>query len=317
MIHRHTRPSGWAIACAIVGTTMSACAMPVTAWAADNNATAADPQGEASVERPDILVTAKNRIDGYQFTQSSAGTRTDAPLVEVPQTIAVVTQALLQDRQPLSLDEAIATVSGVKQGNTLGGTQDAIMKRGFGTNRDNSILRDGVQSVRAHNFTPTAERVEVLKGPASMLYGVQDPGGIVNIVTKKPLLDPLRAFSAWGTTFGGGGVQGDVSGAIGHNGLAYRLIGDWQQYDYWRNFGVNKQWTIAPSLAWYGQRTSVVASYEHMTYSSPFDRGTQLNTATGKVFNIPRERRLDEPYNITAGTSDNVGLRVEHRVSED
>ncbi|WP_206243616.1 TonB-dependent siderophore receptor [Novosphingobium terrae] len=319
MIFIHQRASRWAVACALASCSLaqSGLAHSNTLDTAPAPAAESDPQSESTVERPDIIVTASNRIDGYQAAQASAGTRTEAPLVEVPQAVSVVTQALLQDRQPLSLDEALATVSGVKQGNTLGGTQDAIMKRGFGTNRDNSILRDGVQSVRAHNFTPTAERVEVLKGPSSMLYGVQDPGGIVNIVTKKPTLDPLRAFSAWGTTFGGGGVQGDVSGAIGHKGLAYRLIGDWQQYDYWRNFGVNKQWTIAPSLAWYGDKTSVVASYEHMTYSSPFDRGTQLNTATGKVYAIPRERRLDEPYNITAGTSDNVGLRVEHRISPD
>jgi iron complex outermembrane recepter protein len=275
-----------------------------------------DENTGGSVERSDIIVTASNRINDYQASRVSAGTRTDAPLVEVPQSMAVVTQALIQDRQPLSLDEAIATVSGIKQGNTLGGTQDAILKRGFGTNRDNSILRDGVQSVQARNFTPTTERVEVLKGPASMLYGVQDPGGIINIVTKKPTTTTLRALSLWGTSFGGGGAQADLGGAIGRNGLAYRLIGDWQRYDYWRNFGKIKQWVVAPSVAWYGSDTSVVASYEHMTYSVPFDRGTQINTDTGKVFDIPRSRRLDERFNVTKGTSDNAGLRIEHQLSD-
>lgn len=277
----------------------------------------ADTTDDATVEHPDIVVTARNRILGYQATQVSAGTRTDAPLVEVPQSMAVVTQALIQDRQPLALDEAIATVSGIKQGNTLGGTQDAILKRGFGSNRDNSILRDGVQSTQARNFTPTTDRVEVLKGPASMLYGVQDPGGIINIVTKKPTIDPLHAVSVWGTTFGGGGAQADVSGRIGDGGFAYRLIGDWQNYDYWRNFGRIKQWVVAPSIAWYGDDTSVVASYEHMTYSVPFDRGTQINTVTGKVFDIPRTRRLDEAFNVTRGDSDNAGLRIEHRLTDD
>ena len=290
-------------------------AAPLQAATSDS-AAPADAANGNGVETPEIIVTAKNRIQGYQAKQASVGTRTDAPLVEVPQSIVVVTQALIQDRQPLSLDEAISTVSGVKQGNTLGGTQDAILKRGFGTNRDNSILRDGMQSVQARNFTPTTERVEVLKGPSSMLYGIQDPGGIINIVTKKPTLDPLRAISTWGTSFGGGGVQTDFSGAIGSNGLAYRLIGDWQRYDYWRNFGRIKQWDVAPSLAWYGDTTSVVASYEHMTYSVPFDRGTQINTLTGKVFDIPRTRRFDEPFNITRGTADNATLRVEHRLSD-
>lgn len=60
------------------------------------------------------------------------------------------------------------------------------MKRGFGDNRDGSILRDGVRSVQARNFTPTTERVEVLKGPASMLYGMGEPGGMINMITKAP-----------------------------------------------------------------------------------------------------------------------------------
>jgi iron complex outermembrane receptor protein len=295
--------SGFALAIALLSVGTPALA---------ESAADADP----AVEHPDIIVTARNRLQDYQASRASAGTRTDAPLVEVPQSVSVVTQALIQDRQPLSLDDAIATVSGIRQGNTLGGTQDAIMKRGFGTNRDNSILRDGVQSVQAHNFTPTTERVEVLKGPSSMLYGVQDPGGIINIVTKKPTLAPLHAFSLWGTTFGGGGAQADLSGAIGHNGFAYRLIGDWQHYDYWRNFGQIRQWVVAPSIAWYGDKTSIVASYEHMNYSSPFDRGTQINALTGNVFAIPRTRRLDEPFNTTQGTSDNAGLRVEHQLSD-
>ena len=105
----------------------------------------------------------------YQARRASVATRTDARLVEVPQSVNVVTNRVIEDRAPASLDEAINAVSGVKQGNTLGGTQDAIQKRGFGTNRDNSVMRDGMQSVQARNFTPTTERVEVLKGPASML----------------------------------------------------------------------------------------------------------------------------------------------------
>ncbi|MDE1146863.1 MAG: TonB-dependent siderophore receptor [Azospirillaceae bacterium] len=261
---------------------------------------------------------------GYQAKVSSVATRTDAPIVEVPQSVVVVPEALLNDRQPTSLDEALATVSGVKQGNTLGGTQDAILKRGFGTNRDNSIMRDGMQSVQARNFTPTTESVEVLKGPASMLYGVQDPGGIINVVTKKPQLTPGATLSGWGTSFGGGGGQVDLTGRLvgtdqpsSTTGLAYRLIADYQKYDYWRNFGQIDQAVIAPSLAWYGEKTTVAVNYERMNYYIPFDRGTQINTVTGKPLNIPREERLDEPFNITKGHSNSASLRVEQKINDD
>jgi len=252
----------------------------------------------------------------YQARQATVATRTDARLVEVPQSVNVVTNRVIEDRQPASLDEAINAVSGVKQGNTLGGTQDAIQKRGFGTNRDNSIMRDGMQSVQARNFSPTTERIEVLKGPASMLYGVQDPGGVINVVTKKPQLEAAHSISAFGSSFGGGGEQIDLTGPLGDSGLAYRLIADKQNYDYWRSFGSIDQSVIAPSLTWYGEDTKVSIAYEHMEYSVPFDRGTQINPKTGKVLDIPRNRRLDEPFNVTAGRSDSVDVRMEHRLND-
>ena len=260
--------------------------------------------------------TTEKSQTSYQAVASTVATRTEAPLVEVPASVNVVTHRVIEDRSPQSLDEAINAVSGVKQGNTLGGTQDAIVKRGFGSNRDNSILRDGMQSVQARNFTPTTERVEVLKGPASMLYGVQDPGGVINVVTKKPQLKQATSVSGWGSSFGGGGGQFDTTGPVGDTGLAYRLIYDKQQYDYWRNFGSTDQEVIAPSLSWFGDDTTVTAAYEHMEYSVPFDRGTQINTTTGKVLDIPRSRRLDEHFNITTGRSDAFNLSAEHRLNE-
>ena len=274
-----------------------------------------------SITLPQVNVTAKalpadRATNGYQGRAASVGTRTETPLLELPQSVNVVTRAYLEDRVPTALDEALSGISGIRQGNTLGGTQDALLKRGFGTNRDNSIYRDGMQSVQARNFTPTTERIEVLKGPSSMLYGIQDPGGVVNIITKKPLLERQASVSGWGTSFGGGGAQVDLTGPIGSHGLAYRLIADEQRYDYWRNFGKIRQQVFAPSIAWYGGATNVALAYEHMEYSVPFDRGTQIDTTTGKVLAIPRKRRLDEPYNVTTGRSDSLTLRADHRLSE-
>ncbi|MFJ4145277.1 TonB-dependent siderophore receptor [Pseudomonas sp. NPDC089734] len=265
---------------------------------------------------PTEAENVEHSATSYQARRASVATRSDATILETPQSVNVVTNRVIEDRAPTSLDEAINAVSGVKQGNTLGGTQDAIQKRGFGTNRDNSIMRDGMQSVQARNFTPTTERIEVLKGPASMLYGVQDPGGVINVVTKKPQLTAAHSISAFGTSFGGGGEQIDLTGPLGDNGLAYRLIVDDQNYDYWRNFGSIDQTVVAPSLAWYGDDTTVSIAYEHMEYSVPFDRGTQINPQTGKVLDIPRSRRLDEPFNVTTGRSDALDLRMEHRLND-
>ncbi|WP_244160642.1 TonB-dependent siderophore receptor [Phytopseudomonas punonensis] len=255
----------------------------------------------------------------YQPPETTSLTRSDTPLLEIPQAVAVVPAQALQDQQPQNLDDALVNVSGITQANTLGSTLDAVMKRGFGDNRDGSILRDGMRTIQGRNFTATAERVEVLKGPSSMLYGILDPGGVINVVSKKPQLESYRAITGRASTYGhgknGSGGTLDVTGPLGESGLAYRLVADYDDADYWRDFGHNRDKTFAPSLAWYGEDTTVTLSHEYREYSVPFDRGTVF--VNGKPLDIPSERRLDEPYNVTEGRSNLSIFDLSHQLNED
>lgn len=79
--------------------------------------------------------------------------------------------------RPRYMDDALMNVSGITQGNTLAGTQDTILKRGFGGNRDGSIMHNGMPLVQGRGMNAAAESVVVLKGPSSMFYGIMDPGG--------------------------------------------------------------------------------------------------------------------------------------------
>ncbi|WP_439461882.1 TonB-dependent siderophore receptor [Serratia quinivorans] len=291
------------------------CALPLAACASVP-AIGADKTAEKGET---LLVVGQAQADGvqsYQPLTSVTGTRTETSLLDVPQAIDVVPQQVITDQAVSSLDEALYNVSGITQANTLGGTQDAVMKRGFGDNRDGSILRDGVRSVQARNFTPTTERVEVLKGPASMLYGMGEPGGMINMITKKPQLQQHTHVEGWGSSFKGGGGQLDVTGPLGTSGFAYRMIVDHDETDYWRNFGRNRQTVIAPSLMWFGESTTVRVAYEHMEYLVPFDRGTIIDSRTGKPVNTPRDRRFDESYNATRGDQDSVTLQVDQVLNE-
>ncbi|HDS5478916.1 TonB-dependent siderophore receptor [Serratia liquefaciens] len=293
------------------------CALPLAACA---SAPAIGADKTAEKEPGETLVVvgqaSAKGVQSYQPLTSVTGTRTETSLLNVPQAIDVVPQQVLTDQAVSSLDEALYNVSGITQANTLGGTQDAVMKRGFGDNRDGSILRDGVRSVQARNFTPTTERVEVLKGPASMLYGMGEPGGMINMITKKPQLQQRTHVEGWGSSFKGGGGQLDVTGPLGTSGFAYRMIVDHDETDYWRNFGRNRQTVIAPSLMWYGESTTVRVAYEHMEYLVPFDRGTIIDSRTGKPVNTPRNRRFDESYNATRGDQDSVTLQVDQVLNE-
>ncbi|WP_230414513.1 TonB-dependent siderophore receptor [Collimonas silvisoli] len=270
---------------------------------------------KAEAHLPEIIVKERAQERGYQPKRASTATRSDAALIEIPQAVAVVPAEVLQDQQVRNIDEALYNVSGVTQANTLGGTQDALIKRGFGFNRDGSILRDGVRTVLARNLTYTTERVEVLKGPASIMYGTMDPGGVINMVTKKPQLTWQRQVALTGTNLGAG-ASVDLTGPIGESGLAFRLIADYSKTDYWRNFGINKQNVVAPSIAWYGRDTTVRVSYEHTDYEQPFDRGTVIDSRTGKPVAVPGDRRFDEIYNRTIGNSDFFVVQAQHRVDQ-
>ncbi|OSI12751.1 TonB-dependent siderophore receptor [Neisseria canis] len=262
---------------------------------------------------------------GYKAERSDI-TGVNTSILDTPYSIDVVTQEQLQDKQPQTLEEAVKGISGLTQGNNLAGTLDTVMRRGYGSNRDGSIMRNGLASSMARNFTANVERVEVLKGPASMLYGMQNPGGVINVVTKKP--DYTKNSTAVNVGYGNYAARNlgiDTTGPIGNSGFAYRLVADYQTKNYWRSFGSNTEYVIAPSLSWKNDKTKVSAGYEYQNYEGVFDRGTFLdvsgtaanNPNYGKALDIPLKRRLDDPINVTKGYSHTFQLSGEHKLNAD
>ncbi|WP_131871748.1 MULTISPECIES: TonB-dependent siderophore receptor [unclassified Bradyrhizobium] len=256
---------------------------------------------------------------GYRAMPSATTLRNGASPLDTSQAVNVVPEQVLKDQLPRNIDDALANVSGITQTNTLAGTQDAVIRRGFGDNRDGSIMRNGMPLVQGRSLNPAVESVEVLKGPASLLYGIMDPGGIVNTISKRPELYQHGSVTLLGSTYANNrsGADGllDVTGPIGDQGLAYRFIGYGVSEDYWRNFGRHREMLVAPSLAWYGKDTTVQLNYEHREFIYPFDRGTAF--INGAPLAIPKTRRLDEPYNNMWGTSDLIQASVEHRINQD
>jgi iron complex outermembrane receptor protein len=256
----------------------------------------------------------------YQPPPTSSVMRSSAPIQEIPQTINVVPAQVIRDQAPRNLDDALANVSGITQANTLGSTQDSVMVRGFGDNRNGSIMRDGMPIVQGRGLNASVDRVEVLKGPASLLYGIQDPGGVVNMVSKKPELEQYNALTLRGSSYGdgknGSGGSLDSTGALGDSGLAYRMVLDHEDEDYWRNFGVHRESLVAPSLAWFGESTKLLLAYEHREFLTPFDRGTLIDPRTNHPLDISRNERLDEPFNNMEGRSDLYHFEADHELND-
>ncbi|WFC82030.1 TonB-dependent siderophore receptor [Enterobacter quasiroggenkampii] len=259
--------------------------------------------------------TSAEATNGYQPLNTSTATLTNMPMLDIPQVVNTVSDNVLEDQHATTLDEALYNVSNVVQTNTLGGTQDAFVRRGFGANRDGSIMTNGLRTVLPRSFNAATERVEVLKGPASTLYGILDPGGLINVVTKRPEKTFGGSISATSSSFGGGTGQVDVTGPIDGTRLAYRLTGEYQDEDYWRNFGNERSTFIAPSLTWFGDDATVTVLYSHRDYKTPFDRGTIFDLNTKKAVDVDRKTRFDEPFNITDGQSDLAQLNAEYRLN--
>ncbi|HAT7729899.1 TonB-dependent receptor [Enterobacter cloacae subsp. cloacae] len=279
---------------------------------AADTATANDGETLTVTADPHAVAEATN---GYQPLNTSTATLTNMPMLDIPQVVNTVSDKVLEDQHATSLDEALYNVSNVVQTNTLGGTQDAFVRRGFGANRDGSIMTNGLRTVLPRSFNAATERVEVLKGPASTLYGILDPGGLINVVTKRPETRFGGSISATSSSFGGGTGQVDVTGPIDGTRLAYRLTGEYQDEDYWRNFGNERSTFIAPSLTWFGDDATVTVLYSHRDYKTPFDRGTIFDLSTKQPVNVDRKTRFDEPFNVTDGQSDLAQLNAEYRLN--
>src|SRR5262245_60608550 len=130
-------------------------------------------------------------VKGYVAARSATGTKTDTPLIETPQSISVVTRDQIDAQQADSIKQALRYTAGVSSENRANfNSTDIMYSRGFILNR----FLDGMklQGDAATAMAPQVElygmeRVEVLRGPASVLYGQSSPGGIVNLVTKRPV----------------------------------------------------------------------------------------------------------------------------------
>lgn len=289
----------------------------------DSHTLALEPaptEGALNLDATTITSTRDESLS-YQPPETSSVMRSSASLQEIPQTVNVIPAQVIRDQAPRNLDDALANVSGITQGNTLGSTQDSVMTRGFGDNRNGSIMRDGMPLVQGRGMNASVDRVEVLKGPASLLYGIQDPGGVVNLVSKKPELTQYNAVTVRGSSYGdgknGSGGAFDSTGALGDSGFAYRMIVDHEDEDYWRNFGTHRETLIAPSLAWYGERTKLLFAYEHREFLTPFDRGTLIDPRTNHPLDISRKERLDEPFNDMEGRSDLYHFEADHELNDD
>ncbi|MBC6436466.1 TonB-dependent siderophore receptor [Nostoc sp. HG1] len=301
----------------VVASTTTAAQSPETPQTEEQRATETPPEEPTAQQDQPIELVVTGEQDGYRVPNATTATKTDTPLRDIPGSIQVIPRRILEDQKTTRVQEALENVSGVRKQGNFGGSdaggynirglaQDGNFRNGFSDN-------DFYSSVDTANI----DRIEVLKGPASVLFGQAEPGGIVNIVTKQPLSTPYYSaefnvgnYSFYRPSF-------DISGPLTDDGsVLYRLNMAYQNAGSFRDYNFTDRLFIAPVITWnISDRTSLTFELEYLNNSYLFDRG--LPSIGNRPAPIPISRFIGLPQSIYDDSNLRVGYRLEHEFSKD
>lgn len=294
-------------------------AVPTVAVKSEKSTVASDSTAPEAGEE-EVVVTGKQ--GGYRVPNASTATGTDAPILETPFSVQVVPKEVIRDQQITRIQDALRNVSGVNLVGSDGGRDATFNIRGFGGQIGSRVpvLRDGYRQYGTFQGIPEVanlEQIEVLKGPSSILYGQIEPGGIINLASKKPLSEPLRELELQVGNRDLVRTRIDFSGPLTDDGkLLYRLNALYKHEDNFRGFDTaTDRFAIAPSLTWkISDRTKIDFSLEYIRNNGSADFGiTKFGTG---VAPIPINRPINNPDDTITTDYLSLGYSFEHRFND-
>jgi len=297
---------------------------PSTPQENNNQATQQPTQPTQSAEDDVIeLVVTGSAPTRYRIIESSVGTRTDTPVINVPQSIQAIPDEVLDEQGVTNLGDALRNSAGVTTGR-VASDAPAITPviRGF---ESRNTLRNGLRDTTLGTLSEitNVERIEVLKGPASVLFGQGDLGGTVNLITKVPLNEPSYKFDFQAGQFGLYRPSIDITGPLGNrsDSPAYRLTSSYQWSDSFRDFEERRTFFVSPVLKLINSdRTQLIAELEHLTFNST--GGAPELPSLGTVVDNP-EGEIDSSVNLgepslseNESTATRWGYRFKHEFND-
>jgi iron complex outermembrane receptor protein len=278
---------------------------------------------EQSAQLPTVRVTAPAVVaddpQAYNVTHTSLATRTDTPILETPLSIQVVPQQVIKDQQVVRIERALQNVSGVFSNNTTFlQSADEFNIRGFRTG--GILYRDGFRfdtTGQGKRDPANLEQIEVLKGPASLLYGRIEPGGLINLRTKQPLATPYYSFAQQFGSFDFYRTTLDATGPITQdNTFGYRLNLAYENAGSFRQFVDNERYFVAPVFQWnIAPTTRLSIGLDHtQEWSHPDSVG--LVALGDRPAPIPRDRNLGESWSTFNSTQDIVTETFTHEFDD-
>ncbi|WGS85388.1 TonB-dependent receptor [Methylomonas sp. UP202] len=297
-------------------------------------------QNPDNIEKPDAAATlpavkvvgqaAYDATDPYNpdyaLPNASSGTKTDTPIMETPLNVQVISKQVLKDQQVIRLDQALKNISGVSVANgnnNSAGPSNAeqYTLRGFATS---TLFRNGFRMDAGSTWygngqqMANVESVEVLKGPAAILFGRVEPGGMINVITKKPRATPYYAINQQFGSYDLFRTSVDATGAINSDAsLLYRVNASFQSNHSYRDLVESDDKFIAPVIQWQiGAKTQATLEMEYQHKRASEDFMILPTDGNNRFIDLPHQRNLGEK-NLATTDGYFAGFNWTHQFNED
>ena len=274
-----------------------------------------------SVALPTVTVegvaeTAWGPVEGYVATRSGAGTKTDTPLIDTPRSVSVVTRQEMDDRGVQNVVDAVSYTAGVLTGSYGYDPRfDDIYIRGFsvssrGNFRD-SLAQPSANFASWRTETYGLERIDVIKGPASVLYGQTVPGGLINRISKMPVDTPFAEVEgqlgdpAWSQAAFDVGGRANADGSV-----LYRLTGVARAADGTVSYSTNNALYLAPAVTFQNETTRLTI------LGTVLDSRTPSNTQYWQTPTMLTRIPMGTTYNAIQQTQEQIGYQLEHAFND-
>jgi iron complex outermembrane receptor protein len=277
------------------------------------------------IEGRDAVETADGPIQGYTAHRSRIGTKTDTPILETPQSISVVTRDQIVAQNPQTVAQALRYTAGIEAESRAAFTGfDFVYGRGFVLDR----YLDGMKLQGADGYiTPNIdiynlERIEVLRGPSSVLYGQASPAGLVNFVSKRPTAEPLHEIMLQAGNYDNFEAAFDFGGPVDRDAhWLYRLTGIGHTTHMPVDFNKSQRLAIAPSVTWTPDVDTTLTVLTDFQYD-PHVGLYNFVPADGSVRRNPNGRISrslfsgDPDYNRLTRMQYSLGYQFDHRFNQ-
>ena len=308
-----TRPTTWRLGISLLGGA-AMLAQPGAALAQDSETAPVLGKIEVTAQSNEILVQ-----DGYVAKKDRIGTKIDTPIARIPQAISVVTQKQIEDQKPRTLNETLGYTASANPNSFGFDTRyDAFFLRGFQAFY-NGMFRDGLRQYNG----PSAwfktepygiEGVTVLKGPASSLYGVSGPGGIVNVATKRPKDEPFREIELLAGEHNRFQAALDASGPVTEDGsILYRFTSLGRKSETELPAYPDDKIYLAPAVTFKPDEDTKLTILGEYSKSVTGGTAAFYNSSYGVLSNVYEG---DPAWNDFTQSQGRIGYEFEHRFND-